>query len=68
MAQGAFLSAHQDSHLGMAVVVVGLGLGFGLKLGGVVVVFLFADTGCAGCSATYGYLKDKTIYSHFIFF
>ena len=65
LTQGVLLAAHQDLHLAMTFVVVGLGLGFGLKLGGVVVVFLFADTGCAGCSATYGYLKDKTIYSPF---
>ena len=48
----------------------GFGLGFGLKLGGVVVDFFVAFTGCAGysaaqCSATYGYLKDKAIYSPF---
>ena len=64
------MAAHQDLHLAMTFVVVGLGLGFGLKLGGVVVVFLFASTGRAGysaaqCSATYGYLKDKAIYSPF---
>ena len=46
----------------------GFGLGFGLKLGGVVVDFFVAFTGCAGysaaqCSATDGYLKNKAIYS-----
>ena len=68
LAQGLLLPAHQDSHLAMTFVVVGLGLGFGLKLGGVVVDFFVTFTGCAGysaaqCSATYGYLKNKAIYS-----